>query len=91
MRHPEGHERAGGMSCVFYKIKCVLFFSSHITDVENFNLFKKDFLLIYSQIGHIMYIDSETDKGLLPAFAAVSAGYWTGRAICPVTRREERG
>lgn len=48
MRHPEGHERAGGMSCVFYKIKCVLFFSSHITDVENFNLFKKDFLLIYS-------------------------------------------
>lgn len=38
-----------------------------------------------------MYIDSETDKGLLPAFAAVSAGYWTGRAICPVTRREERG
>ena len=78
MRHPEGHERAGGMSCVFYKIKCVLFFSSHITDVENFNLFKKDFLLIYSQIGHIMYIDSETDKGQVSLSARRFCGILDG-------------
>ena len=56
----------------------VLFFSLHGSNVENFNLFKKDFLLIYSQIGHIMYIDSETDKGQVSLSARRFCGILDG-------------